>query len=98
MTGIALNEAPPAGERFAVRVMVTDAWDQVFLAVKPQTTVAELKRQALARALKRGDVADDYIVKFHGAQVFDEAATLGSLGVRGNAPFIILPARRRAVR
>ena len=98
MTGIALTDAPPAGERFAVRVMVTDAWDQVFLAVQPETTVAELKRQALARALKRGDVALDYIVKFHGAQLFDEAATLGSLGVRANAPFIILPARRRAVR
>jgi len=31
-------------DRFAVRVMVTDAWDQVFLAVGPETTVAELKQ------------------------------------------------------
>ena len=37
-------------ERFAVRVMVTDVWDQVFIAVGPETTVADLKRQALARA------------------------------------------------
>ncbi|MGH7615049.1 MAG: hypothetical protein ACREMW_13530 [Gemmatimonadales bacterium] len=88
----------PAAERFAVRVMVTDAWDQVFLAVAPGTSVAELKRQALARALKRSDVADDYIVKFHGAQLLDESVTLGSLGARANAPFIILPSRRRAVR
>ena len=29
-------------ERFAVRVMVTDVWDQVFLAVEAATTVAEL--------------------------------------------------------
>ena len=98
MTGIALKDFLPAGERFAVRVMVTDAWDQVFLAVEPGTTVAELKRQALVRALKRGDVADDYIVKFHGAQVLDESVTLGGLGAGANAPFIILPARRRAVR
>src|SRR5207244_4961667 len=34
-------------DRFAVRVMVTDVWDQVFLAVGPDTTVADLKRQAL---------------------------------------------------
>ena len=98
MTAIALRDSMPAGERFAVRVMVTDAWDQVFLAVEPGTTVAELKRQALARALKRGDTADDYIVKFHGAHVLDESVTLGRLGARANAPFIILPARRRAVR
>ena len=86
------------GERFAVRVMVTDVWDQVFLAVDPSTTVAALKRQALEQALKRRFAADDYVVKFRGAQVLDEAVTLGSLGARANSPFIVLPARRRAVR
>ena len=34
-------------QRFAVRVMVTDVWGQVLLAVEPTTTVAERKRQAL---------------------------------------------------
>jgi len=86
-------------DRFAVRVMVTDAWDQVFLAVGPDTTVAELKRQALARALKRTDLpAAEYVVKFHGAAVTDESATLRALGAGANAPFIVLPARRRPVR
>ena len=36
-------------ERFAVRVMVTDVWDNVEIPVEPGTTVAELKRQALSR-------------------------------------------------
>lgn len=86
-------------DRFAVRVMVTDAWDQVFLAVGPDTTVTDLKRQALARALKRNDLpASDYAVKFHGAAVLDESITLSALGAGANAPFIVLPARRRAVR
>ena len=86
-------------DRFAVRVMVTDVWDQVFLAVGPDTTVAQLKRDALARALKTNVVhPDDYIVKFHGAGVLDESATLGSLGAGANAPFVVLPARRLPVR
>ena len=86
-------------ERFAVRVMVTDVWDQVFLAVEPTTTVAVLKRQALGQALKRRNVAaDGYVVKFHGAQVLDEATTLAALGAGANAPFIVLPARRQPVR
>jgi hypothetical protein len=86
-------------DRFAIRVMVTDAWDQVFLAVGPETTVAELKRQALTRALKRASLpAAEYIVKFHGAAVIDESTTLRALGAGANAPFIVLPARRRAVR
>jgi hypothetical protein len=86
-------------DRFAVRVMVTDAWDQVFLAVGPETTVAELKRQALVRALRRATLpADQYIVKFRGALVQDEGATLAALGAGANAPFIVLPGRRLPVR
>jgi len=86
-------------DRFAVRVMVTDAWDQVFLAVGPDTTVADLKRQALTRALKRANLpAAEYVVKFHGAAITDESTTLRALGAGANAPFIVLPARRRAVR
>src|SRR5882724_6270605 len=87
------------GERLAVRVMVPDVWDRVFLAVEPTTTVAELKRQALAQALKRAQVRlDDYVVKFRGAQLLDETTTLAALGAVPNSPFIILPARRQPVR
>lgn len=87
------------GERFAVRVMVTDVWDQVYLAVEPTTTVAALKRQALAQALKRANIpVTDYVVKFRGAQVVNEATTLAELGAGPNAPFIVLPAHRQVVR
>jgi hypothetical protein len=86
-------------DRFAVRVMVTDVWDQVFLAVTPGTTVAELKRQALRQALKRGDAQlGGYVVKFRGAQVLDESTTLAALGAGANAALIVLPARRQPVR
>jgi len=85
--------------RFAVRVMVTDVWDQVFLAVEPRTAVSDLKRQALTQALKRDDARlEDYVVKFRGARVLDESTTLGALGAVANAPFIVLPARRQPVR
>jgi hypothetical protein len=91
--------APLLADRFAVRVMVTDVWDQVFLAVAPGTTVVELKRQALSQALKRGGVRlEDYVVKFRGAAVLDESTTLAALGAGANAAFIVLPARRQPVR
>ena len=91
--------AASAVDRFAVRVMVTDVWDQVFLAVTPGTTVAALKSQALRQALKRGEPrVADYVVKFRGAQVLDESTTLAALGAGANAAFIVLPARRQPVR
>jgi hypothetical protein len=84
---------------FAVRVMVTDVWDHVTLAVTPKTTVAEVKREALSHALRRvPDDLDAYLVKFHGGLVADESASLASLGARANAPFIIMSARRQPVR
>ncbi|MGH7644550.1 MAG: hypothetical protein ACREMR_03095 [Gemmatimonadales bacterium] len=84
---------------FPVRVMVTDVWDQVVLAVEPGTPVAEVKRQALERALRRSGVrVEDYVVKFRGAEVLDESVGVGALGAEVNSPFIVLPARRRPVR
>jgi hypothetical protein len=88
-----------AVDRYAVRVMVTDVWDQVFLPVDPTTTVARLKRDALQAALKRSAIdADAYVIKFRGAELFDEGLTLGAIGAGPNAPFIVLPARRQPVR
>lgn len=86
-------------ERFAVRVMVTPVWSTVQLAVDETTTVAQLKREALRQALKDPAVDEDlFEVKFRGAAVLDESATLGSIGVVPNAPLIVLPARRQPVR
>ena len=84
---------------FTVRVMVTDVWDQVVLAVTATTTVAELKREALSRALRRAAIARErYVVKFLGAQVLDESITVADLGAGPNSPFIVLPLHRQAVR
>lgn len=82
-----------------MRVMVTDTWDHVELPVNADTRVAELKRRALDEALGgRPADSDDYVVKFRGAAVLDETVTLGTLGARANAPFIVLPRRRQPVR
>jgi hypothetical protein len=79
--------------------MVTAVWDQVVIAAASTTTVLELKRDALARALRRAEIPlDRYIVKFRGAEVFDESLSLADLGAGPNAPFIVLPAQRLPVK
>jgi hypothetical protein len=81
-----------------VRVTVTDAWDTVAIPAAPSTTVADLKRQALARTLGTAATADEYIVKFRGGSVMDESRSLADLGVPDAAALIVLPGRRRPVR
>ena len=87
-----------AGERFPVRVMVMPAWEQVSIQVDDSTTVAQLKREAVRAALKTTQHVQEYIVKFRGALVQDESATLRAIGAVPNAPFIVLAARKQPVR
>ncbi len=86
------------GERYAVRVMVTPAWEQVPVQVDDTTTAAQLKHQALKAALKTTENEQAFVVKFRGAQVLDESITMRALGAVPNAPFIVLPGRRQPVR
>jgi hypothetical protein len=88
-----------SGVVFSVRVMVTPVWNQVSLPVEQGTSVGEIKKRALDEATGRQDLQmPDFVVKYLGAQVFDESQTLAALGAGANAPFIVLPARRQPVR
>ena len=85
-------------ERFPVRVMVTPVWETVPVQVDDNTTVTQLKHEALRAALKTTHDEQAFVVKFRGATVLDESTTLRALGAVPNAPFIVLPARRQPVR
>ena len=88
----------PVSSALRVRVSVPDVWDVVQLAAVPDWTVAQLKAAALSVATGRTLAPTEYLVKFRGAQVFDESVTLQALGVPDLASLIVLPARRRPVR
>ncbi|MEO8199885.1 MAG: hypothetical protein ABI679_05120 [Gemmatimonadota bacterium] len=82
---------------FPVRVMLTSVWDEVSLDLSPETTLGEIKRRVLAFS-RMTDDPSMYVVKYRGAQVVEEGATLGSLGLPRNAALVMLPRRRTAVR
>lgn len=81
-----------------LRVAVTDTWDTVTLEAPPSLTMAELKGRALAAATGRTVHPEQYVLKYRGALVLDERATVGDLALRSGAPLIVLPARRHPVR
>lgn len=86
------------GEKLAVRVTVAKAWETVELTLDPDTSVAELKREALRQAVGESAAPEDFLVKYRGAEVFDEAATLAALAVPPLAPLIVVSRRRQPVR
>jgi hypothetical protein len=84
-------------ESLPLRVKVLDVWEELPMTADAGLSVAELKRDALERARIRQDPAE-YVVKFRGAELFNEAGSLKDAGVVANANLIVLPRRRRPVR
>lgn len=82
---------------FPVRVMLTNVWDEVALDLPSDTSLAELKHRVLLHS-RMTDNPSRYVVKYRGAQLLDEGATIGSLGVPRNAALVMLPRRREPVR
>lgn len=80
-----------------VRVMVEAMWDQVALELPAATTVGEIKQRALSLTHASGR-AEDYLVKYRGAELLDEARSLTEAGVVSNAALIVLSRRRQPVR
>jgi hypothetical protein len=81
-----------------LRVAVTDTWDTVTVDAPPSLTMGELKRRALAEATGRTVRPEEYVLKYRGALIVDERATVSDLALRSGAPLIVLPARRYPVR
>jgi hypothetical protein len=69
----------------------------VALSLPGATTVAETKQRALVLT-HTGGRPEDFLVKFHGAEVFDESRSLAETGLVSNASLIVMPRRRRPVR
>ena len=80
-----------------LRVMVQDAWDEIPLDLPPGTSLAELKQLAL-EATKVTRDPDEYLLKFRGAELYDESRSLAEAGLVANGALIVLPRRRRPVR
>jgi hypothetical protein len=80
-----------------LRVMVQDAWDEVPLDLPAGASLAELKRAALDATKVQRD-PDEYVLKFRGAELFDESRSLADAGLVANGAVIVLPRRRRPVR
>jgi hypothetical protein len=77
--------------------MVLDTWNEYPFRVAPGVSVADLKREALARAGVRSN-PDHYEVKYNGARLDETGRPLAELGLPPNAAVIVLPSRRRPAR
>lgn len=75
-----------------VRVIVPDLWREGTMEFAPETSVAEIKRQALPKLLRRSDVDPaGYYVEYFEKEVLDESSSLTDLGVPPNGVISLRP-------
>ncbi|HET6836890.1 MAG TPA: hypothetical protein VFH24_02540 [Gemmatimonadales bacterium] len=80
-----------------LRVMVEDVWNEVPLEVPPETSLGEIKRQALQASYVTQDPSH-YLLKFRGAELTEESRSAADAGLVPNGALIVLARRRRPVR
>jgi len=80
-----------------IRVTVLDTWDEIPFNAPVTTRVADIKRDALARARVVGP-PEKWLVKYLGAEVPENGTTLEQAGIEPNGALIVLRRRRQAIR
>lgn len=85
---------PGSAATWVVRVQAADVWDAVRVECSPESTVRDVKRVAMRNLLPDIAEQDSYMVKVHGAEVTNEAATLRAVGAK-DATTLFLTSRRR---
>ncbi len=74
-----------------------DAWDDITLSLPAGTAVGAVKQQVLD-VVGEQDAPDEFVVKFRGIEVRNEAASLSDADIPDGAALIVLRRRRRAIR
>lgn len=80
------------------RVQLLERWDRIELDVPDTTSVATVKRDALA-AFGLGTASpSDYVVKLRGWEVLGEQGSVAESGARDGSTYLMTYRRRRPVR
>jgi hypothetical protein len=81
-----------------LRVQLLERWDRIAVDVKPDTSVATLKRDSLAAFGLAAAQDADYVLKLRGWEVLGESRSIAESGARDGSTFLMTYRRRRPVR
>ena len=81
-----------------IRVEMPEVWDTVRLVAAPTESVLMVKVRALEALYPEAELHGDFVLKFRGWEILDEAASLADLGIGNGAILLLTHRRRRPVR
>lgn len=81
-----------------VRVEMPEVWDTVRFVVAPREPLLTVKVRALEALFPEAELHNDFIVKFRGWEILDEASPVAELGIENGSILLLTHRRRRPVR
>ena len=85
---------PESAPGITIRVEMPEVWDVVRIVASPTEPLLTIKVRALEALFPEAQFHADFVLKFRGWEVLDEAAPLADLGI-GNGAIVLLTHRRR---
>jgi hypothetical protein len=96
--GDELKLAKAGSPAITVRVEMPEVWDTVRFVVAPREPLLTVKVRALEALFPEAELHNDFIVKFRGWEILDEASPVAELGIENGSILLLTHRRRRPVR
>ena len=96
--GDTIELASPGGPAITVRVEMPEVWDAVRFVVAPREPLLTVKVRALEALFPEAELHNDFVLKFRGWDILDEASPIADLGIENGAILLLTHRRRRPVR
>ena len=96
--GQTIRLAPQGAAAITLRVEMPEGWDVVRIVALPVERVLTIKVRALEALFPDAEFHGDFVLKFRGWEILDEAASLADLGIGDGAILLLTHRRRRPVK
>src|SRR5689334_3992203 len=81
-----------------IRVEMPEVWDAVRIVASAREPLLTIKVRALEALFPEAEMHSDFVMKFRGWDILDEASPLSELGIDDGAILLLTHRRRRPVR
>jgi len=89
---------PAGAQGITIRVEMPEVWDTVRIVTAAREPLLTIKVRALEALFPEAELHSDFVLKFRGWDIFDEASPLADLGIENGSILLLTHRRRRPVR
>lgn len=89
---------PAGAQGLTIRVEMPEVWDAVRIVTAAREPLLTIKVRALEALFPEAELHSDFVLKFRGWDILDEASPLADLGIENGSILLLTHRRRRPVR